>query len=115
MDELLNESSPDSVWRMRSLRGGVGEAHLGYAVCSRPHNPQLADVFGWWVRLRHHDALAVRRDVDTLTTVGVLLTPRADNDSWDTTMAAISGDPEFTAEELAELRKLWPSELLSAD
>jgi SEC-C motif len=110
MDEVLPEPVGEIVWRMRSLRGPAGQAHLGFAVSSRTHSQELQDLFGWWVQLRHHDALTTRGDVDGLTTVGVLLTPRAGNQKWDTTMAAISGDPEFSEQELATLREIWPTQ-----
>jgi hypothetical protein len=47
-------------------------------------------------------------DLDTLTSIGVLLTPRSDGyREWDTTMMAIAGDPELTEEELHNSRALW--------
>lgn len=51
-----------------------------------------------------------RRPVEGITTVGVLLTPRPDGSRpWDTTLAAILGDPEFTSEALDRLRETWPT------
>jgi hypothetical protein len=110
IDELAQDSSREAQWRSRSIRGRAGGVHLGFVVCSREHSAQLQDVFGLWVRLRHHDMLVARGDVDRLLTVGCLLTPRAGGfESWDTTMAAIQGDPELTPEELAAARELWPT------
>jgi hypothetical protein len=65
-------------------------------------------MFGWWVQLRHYDHCQVRGDTD-VTTVGVLLTPRHDGKrAFDTTVAAVPGELQFTAEELAVLRQAWP-------
>jgi hypothetical protein len=110
MAEVSELIPDDVVWNMRSVRGPAGQAHLGFVVCSRPFRKELQDLFGCWVQLRHHDALAARRDVEHLTTVAAMLSPRDDTyQSWDTTMAAVSGEIGFSAPELKELRQLWPS------
>jgi hypothetical protein len=110
MEEVLPEPAGQIVWRMRSLRGPTGQVHLGFAVSSRSHSAELQDLFGWWVQLRHHDVMTTRGDLEELTTVGVLLTPRDGGEKWDTTMAAISDDPEFSEEELVALREIWPAQ-----
>jgi hypothetical protein len=54
--------------------------------------------------------LEARGTGDDLTTVAVLLTPRTDGKRpWDTTMVAVSGALDFTEEELAGLRAIWPT------
>jgi hypothetical protein len=113
MLEALNEVAADDqggiVWRMRTIRGAAGHAHLGFGACSRPHSEEVQGMFGLWAQLRHYDVLQVTGDVDGLTTVAVLLTPREDGQRpWDTTMVSVSGDVKFSAEELAELREWWP-------
>jgi hypothetical protein len=80
---------------------------LDFGMCSR-----LDDVtrprFRSWLFLRHHERGTHGGDLDTLTTVGVLLTPRQDDyRDWDTTLVAITGDPKLTEEELRESRELW--------
>ncbi len=109
IDQLAHDTSGEIQWRARSLRGAAGEIHLGFVVCSRVHSVELQDVFGLWVRLHHHDVLEARGDIDQLLTVGCLLTPRSGSEVWDTTMAAIQGDPEFTREELELAREVWPT------
>jgi hypothetical protein len=100
---------------MRSVRGAAGQAHLGFGACSHPHTEELQELFGLWAQLRHHDVLAVTGDVDGLTTVGVLLTPRTDGRRpWDTTMVSVSGDVKFSTEDLEQLRELWPAPSASA-
>ena len=48
-------------------------------------------------------------EVDELTTVAVLLTPRADRDPpYDTTMCAVAGDLQLDDEQLANYREAWP-------
>jgi hypothetical protein len=94
---------------MRSVRGAAGHAHLGFGACSRPYTEGIKEVFGLWVQLRHHDVVSVTKDVEGLTTVAVLLTPRTDGRRpWDTSVAAVSGDLSFSAAELEQLRTLWP-------
>ena len=109
--QVTEEDRGGIVWRMRSVRGTAGQPHLGFVVCSRPHTDELQRMFGLWAQLRHHDVLQVTRDVDGLTTVAVVLTPRNDEARpWDTTMVAVSGPVQFTADELAQLRELWPTQ-----
>jgi hypothetical protein len=74
----------------------------------------VRDAFSWWVQLRHHEVYeTVAADGGLLTTVGVVLTPRGDSERpWDTTMIAASGDLQLDAEEVAELRTIWPGEPL---
>jgi hypothetical protein len=106
---VTEDDREDIVWQMRSVRGGAGRPHLGFVACSRPHTDELQRIFGLWAQLRHHDVLRVTRDVEGLTTVAVVLTPREDRQRrWDTTMVAVSGGVRFSAEELGELRELWP-------
>jgi hypothetical protein len=107
MDEVAAAPDGYTVWKMRSMRGPAGGAHLAYAASSAPHSEMIQDLFGLWVRVRHDDALQARGDIDQLTTAGVLLTPRGGFDLWDTTLAAISGDPDLTDEERAIARELW--------
>jgi hypothetical protein len=108
--EMLQADPDHMFWRLKILRGPAGQAHLAFGACSRPHSTEIQELFSWWVQLRHHDALVARKDLEHLTTVGVLLTPRNDKRRpWDTTMSAVSGDPGFSAEELEALRTVWPS------
>jgi hypothetical protein len=110
MSQVRREAEGGIAWRMRSVRGRGGQVHLGFGACSRPHSAEIQDVFGWWAQLRHHDVLRTGVVSPELTTVAILLTPRFDGQRpWDTTMAAVTGDPNFTEQELAELRSLWPS------
>jgi hypothetical protein len=109
MDQVSNDQGEGVLWRMRSVRGAAGHAHLGFGACSRPYTEEIKEVFGLWVQLRHHDVVSVTKDVEGLTTVAVLLTPRTDGRRpWDTSVAAVSGDLSFSAAELEQLRTLWP-------
>jgi hypothetical protein len=58
--------------------------------------------------MRHHERGISGGDLDALTSVGVLVTPRRDGyREWDTTVLAVTGDPQFTEEELHNSRTLW--------
>lgn len=110
MTQVHSDASGDIVWSLRSVRGSAGRAHLGFGACSHPFSPDLQQAFSSWVQLRHHDHLAITNDVEGLTTVAVLLTPRDDGQRpWDTTVAAVSGALDFSADELKALRTLWPT------
>jgi hypothetical protein len=59
-------------------------------------------------RLRHHERGVSGGVLDGPTSIGVLLTPRNDDyPEWDTTMMAVTGDPELMEEELQDSRELW--------
>ena len=59
--------------------------------------------------IRHHDLGKSLSDLDSLTTVGVVLTPRATGTRpWHTTMVRITGDLGHTPDELDGMRSLWP-------
>jgi hypothetical protein len=104
-------------WRVRSVipppEGGQ-TVQLGFGVCSARFSAMVRDVFSWWVQLRHHEVYeTVAADGGSLTTVGVVLTPRGDGvRPWDTTMIATSGDLQLDAEVVAEFRKIWPGDPL---
>jgi hypothetical protein len=108
MDEVAATSAGETVWKMRSMRGPAGGAHLVYAASSAPHGEMIQDLFGLWVRVRHGEMLEARGDFEQLVTVGILLTPRGGFERWDTTLAAISGDPELTDQERDVAKELWP-------
>ena len=106
---VSSDTSGNVLWAMTSLRGNVGHPHLAYGACSRPYSVNIRDGFHSWLQLRHHDVLEATGDVKNLTTVGILVTPRDDpGDPWDTTSAAVSGEMDFSEDELSKLRELWP-------
>ncbi len=110
MTEVSGQSRNDIVWRMRSVRARDGRTHLGFGACSRPFTEEIRDVFSWWVQLRHHDFMKAMGATHAPTTVAVLLTPRTDGQRpWDTSMSAVAGDLNFTDEDLASLRSIWPT------
>jgi hypothetical protein len=70
----------------------------------------IQDFFGWWVLPRRHELYQVVEEPDALVTVGLLLTPRADDTPrWDTSAVTMPpGDQHVTPAELAALRQAWP-------
>ncbi|MFD4231384.1 hypothetical protein [Streptomyces sp. NPDC058545] len=98
-----------TVWRMRTFGVGPDRDQLGFAVCSQL-TTQTRSAFSGWLRLRHH-ARGETADITHLTSVGVLLTPRTDGRrDWDTTVIALTGDPELTDEELRSFTALFPAD-----
>ena len=99
-------------WKLRRILQDDGALQLCFGVCS-----QLSDIhieaFRQWAMLRHHDIqiMATPQTVEKLATVAVLLTPRLDTaTAWDTTVLAIQGELDLTAEELSSMRGLWDRE-----
>lgn len=95
-------------WRWKSMRGADG-THLAYGACNQPHSAQLEQTMGSWVQLRHHDVLLAGGDTGVATVAVLLTPPKAGKRSWDTTVAMVTGEPEFTVEDLRVLRELWPT------
>jgi hypothetical protein len=92
---------------MPSIQAARPAPQLGFGVCSRLDDATRV-AFRSWLLLRHHERGTHGDDLDTLTSVGVLLTPRHDDyRDWDTTMVGITGDPELTEEDLRGSRELW--------
>ncbi|MFD1044186.1 hypothetical protein ACFQ1S_00535 [Kibdelosporangium lantanae] len=96
-----------TAWQFRIYQADRPVPQLGFGVCSRLDDVTRA-AFRSWVLLRHHERGTHTGYLDTLTSVGVLLTPRHDDyRAWDTTMLGITGDPELTEGELQTSRELW--------
>lgn len=113
MDEVDDDSrEPGLVWRFSSVRAADGRIHLGFGTCSRPYtDPSVQAGLEAWTRLRHYDVLQAAEDdlADELVTVAVVVTPRTDDHRpWDTSVAAVSGRVDFTAQELRVLREHFP-------
>lgn len=110
MSEVSEHRGDGIIWRLRSVRGEAGRTHLGFGACSHPFTAEIQHAFSLWAQLRHHDVLAVADEVESLTSVAVLMTPRTDGRRpWDTTVTAVSGDLNFSGADLTELRSLWPT------
>src|SRR5258708_32489680 len=96
--EAKNSTDDATVWRFKSLRGNQGQAHLAYGACNKPFDGEIEAGFHLWVRLRHHEVVSVTEDVENLTTVGVLLTPREEKARpWDTPTPPVSPDMASSA------------------
>jgi hypothetical protein len=113
--DAMNSITPQeggAEWRLRrvvSPSGATGTVQLGFGVCSAEHDEVVQAVFLAWVQLRHHEVFEVIEEGDSLTTVGVVLTPRTDGTRpWDTTMAAATGDLGLTEDEIDRFREAWP-------
>ncbi|MFE2152581.1 hypothetical protein ACFXAO_21400 [Streptomyces lavendulae] len=95
-----------AAWRMRTFIAGPDQDQLGFAVCSGLTDHTRA-AFSTWLQLRHHER-GEAADLASLTSVGVLLTPRTDGyREWDTTVQVISGDPELSTADLRVYQDLW--------
>lgn len=96
-----------SAWRLRSVRPtSTGTPHLIFAVCGH-FDERVRYAFHGFVQVRHYDVAEALGDLDGLTTIAVLLTPRRDGlRPWNTTMVRAQGDLGLDGAELAELRRL---------
>jgi hypothetical protein len=112
MEAVVSTPEGETEWRLRRVVApseGNHTVQLGFGVCSKEHETMIQDVFSWWVELRHHEVHEAIADGSSLTTVGVVLTPRTDGvRPWDTTMIATSGDLELDEEQIALYRQVWP-------
>lgn len=110
--EQFRSTPPETTsWSFRTIRSTLLEAQLVFGVCSN-----LTDLtrtaFRSRLLLRHYELGSDLENLNELTSVGVLLTGRSDGyREWDTTMMAITGDPELSEVELTQFRNLWTPHL----
>jgi len=104
--EVANAPADEMVWRFRNVWGHE-RPYLIFAAAPR-YAPWVQDAFSWLVSFRQQEHLELMPERRGLMTVGILLTPRADEfGPWDTTIIAVQGDQELTAEERVVLEQLW--------
>jgi hypothetical protein len=115
MKDVTDEASPDGAsWRFRTIitpgPPDPPSLHLGFAACSREHGEYIVGAFEGWIRLRRHDIVQAFDDPRLpLTTIGVLVTPKPGvEEGWDTTLMSATEWPELEAQEIANLRQLYP-------
>jgi hypothetical protein len=116
LEQTADAPTGQTVWRQRRFLGGREALHLAFGVCSDEFSEMHRDLFSWWLQLRHYEWVKVRveeletgDDVEQLTSVGILLTPRSDGRRvFDTTMLMARGEIDFTEDELRALRDVWP-------
>ncbi|UZI32279.1 hypothetical protein [Streptomyces sp. VB1] len=95
-----------TAWRMRTFIAGPEKDQLGFVICSALADHTRA-AFSAWLQLRHHER-GEGADLSSLTSLGVLLTPRMDGyREWDTTVQVISGNPELSEADLRVYQNLW--------
>ncbi|MDT5029673.1 MAG: hypothetical protein QOE61_6631, partial [Micromonosporaceae bacterium] len=108
--EAAAQNVDSSFWKFRTFQAPRGDVQLAFGVCS-----SLTDLhrqaFQSWFLLRHHER---GDDLTEATSIGILLTPRTSGRrEWDTTMLAITGNPDLADEDPEIYRDLWnraPSE-----
>lgn len=107
LEEARNADQEATLWQFRTFRSGVLRNQLGFGVCS-VFNEVTHAAFRSWLLFRHHERGVSGGDLDTLTSIGVLLTPRSDGyREWDTTTMAVTGNPGLTEQDLHNSRTLW--------
>jgi hypothetical protein len=95
-------------WKSRIFLSEGKRDQLGFAVFS-----ELTDfskqIFKDWMLIRH-DQRREFEDIETATSIGVLITPRSDGlRRWDTTVLALAGDPHITDEDRTRFERQWGS------
>lgn len=104
--EVADVPEDEMVWRFRNFFGDQ-RPYLIFAAAPRMA-PWVQDAFSWLVSFRHQEHIEVMPERSKLMTVGILLTPRADEfGPWDTTVIAVQGDQQLTTEDRAVLEQLW--------
>ena len=107
--EQVSRAEPGEIkWSLRQIVGPSESVLLGFGACSSAIDEEIGGAFGAWARLRHYEVQQATGNVDELTTVAVLLTPRHDGRRpWDTTMIALRGDLRLTSDELELFEATW--------
>lgn len=105
--EMPSVPEDEVLWRFRRL-SKAGWPLLIFGAAPR-FNEIIHEAFGAYVQLRHQQQLELMPEHPDLMTVGVLLTPRSDDQrAWDTTMAATRGEQQLDPAFRSALEGLWP-------
>jgi hypothetical protein len=87
----------------------AGSPHFLFVVAPA-FSPEVQTMFSPMVQLRHQQLIEARSDMDDVTSVGIMLTPRFDGRRlWDTWLTAVTGDQDIDSESRAELERIWPA------
>jgi hypothetical protein len=107
--ERVSKAEPgEIIWSLRRMVGQSGSVLFGFGACSSAIDEEIRSAFGAWAHLRHYEVQQATGNVNDLTTVAVLLTPRHDGQrSWDTTLVALKGDLHLTSDELKLFASTW--------
>lgn len=93
-------------WQFRTLLAAAGKDQLTFGVCSTLTEDTKA-AFQARLILLHEDRRN-RENIDTATSIGVLLTPRTDGyRDFDTTMIALRGDLGVPESDMNIYRNFW--------
>jgi hypothetical protein len=99
-----------TAWQFRRILSKPTPARvlqLGFGVSNQLDDLHRA-AFSSWVQLRHFEVCERLEDPESVTTVGVILTPRYDGQRpWDTTAIGVTGKLGLVPEELESFRELW--------
>jgi hypothetical protein len=113
-DECLLTPPVETRWHHRTMLLDHGKLQLAFSVCSAMSGYHAA-MHRNWLMLRRHQLLehmATAADeppsVDSVWTVGLMLTPRPDGTRlWDTTVGATNAEPDFDPATLAILTETF--------
>ncbi len=106
LQEVANAPAGETAWHFRSLIGD-DRPYLIFAAATK-HNESVQEAFSWFVSLRHEQHLEVMPERSPLMTVGILLTPRADEfGPWDATLIATQATEALNPEDRAKAEKFW--------
>jgi hypothetical protein len=107
--EQVSGAEPDeTMWSLRRTMGPSESVLLGFGACSSAMDEVIRAAFEAWARLRHFEAQQETDNIEDLTTIAVLITPRYDGKrQWDTTVVALGGDLRLTSEDLELFEETW--------
>lgn len=107
LTELATPADGGIRWKSRIFFATSDTDQVGFAVCSEL-NDTTKNGFQAWALLRHHDWGERVGGFNGLRSIFVLLTPDTEGvREWDTTLFAVTADPQLTNEQLISWRKFW--------
>lgn len=111
--DMLNdvEQAPDGQVKFRSRRqlheGEDGDRQMPF-MCATRFDKYVEASFGSFVMLRHHQVGERTERPDSLSSVGVMLTPNyGGKRPWDTMLVKVVGPSRLTPEQVSEFGQLW--------
>ncbi len=104
----------DCKWRFRRMLDADGTRQLIVGAATR-FDRTIQVAFTAYVQLRHHEVTTRTGRTDESSTLGVLLTPRWEGRSWDTSTVRVHGDLEIPPEDLKIYSDVWNRALEDGD
>ncbi|MFD6497150.1 hypothetical protein, partial [Streptomyces sp. NPDC060188] len=110
LDEVAQAPDGHVQWRSRrQLHEDDGAYRQMLFTCATRSGKDVEASFGSYMMLRHHQVGKRTGHSDTLTSIGVMLTPSVSRRRpWETMLVRVEGPSGLTPDDLSDFEELWP-------